>query len=376
MEMDLGEKSLPFNFQINQKGSTIEMHIINGEESIYVQDIKPIKDSLFIELPIFESAFELKVVDSTLMEGIWINYYKGPDYKISVKAKHGEDFRFSFQNSESTKQLSGKYEVVFTEADGSNFPAIGIFEQDGSVLSGTFATETGDYRHLQGNYLKDSIFLSTFDGSHAFLFIGENQDSLIKGTFWSGTHYTADWVAKPNKEAKLRNPDSLTFLKEGYDSFYFSLPNTKGEIVSLEDSVYENKVVIVQIMGSWCPNCLDETRFLTQLYKRYHNDGLELIALAFERTRSKEKALQNLAELQQKTKAPYPFLLGGWNRDSQPTTVLPMLTKIISYPTAIFIDRKGKVRKIHTGFYGPGTGDYYQEFVSDTEQFVEKLLNE
>lgn len=376
MEMDLGEKSLPFNFQINQKGSTIEMHIINGEESIYVQDIKPIKDSLFIELPIFESAFELKVVDSTLMEGIWINYYKGPDYKISVKAKHGEDFRFSFQNSESTKQLSGKYEVVFTEADGSNFPAIGIFEQDGSVLSGTFATETGDYRHLQGNYLKDSIFLSTFDGSHAFLFIGENQDSLIKGTFWSGTHYTADWVAKPNKEAKLRNPDSLTFLKEGYDSFYFSLPNTKGEIVSLEDSVYENKVVIVQIMGSWCPNCLDETRFLTQLYKRYHNDGLELIALAFERTRSKEKALQNLAELQQKTKAPYPFLLGGWKRDSQPTTVLPMLTKIISYPTAIFIDRKGKVRKIHTGFYGPGTGDYYQEFVSDTEQFVEKLLNE
>jgi thiol-disulfide isomerase/thioredoxin len=376
MQMDLGEKSLPFNFTVNQKGSKLEMYIINGEESIYVQDIKHIKDSLFIDLPIFESAFELKIIDSTQLEGVWVNYYKGPDYQLKVKAKHGEAFRFNAKEEGFEKPLATKYEVLFTESDSSSFPAIGILEQDDHVLSGTFATETGDYRHLVGEYHHDSIFLSTFDGSHAFLFIGENQDSLIKGTFWSGNHYKANWVAKPNKNAKLRDPDSLTFLKEGYDSLYFSLPNAKGEMVSLEDSAYENKVVIVQIMGSWCPNCLDETRFLTQLYKRYHKEGLELIALAFERTSSKEKALQNLAELQQETQAPYPFLLGGWNRDSQPTTVLPMLNKIMSYPTAIFIDRKGEVRKIHTGFYGPGTGDYYQEFVSDTEQFVETLLSE
>ncbi len=376
MQMDLGEQKLPFNFTLEEKDGKLKMQILNGEEKIEVEGLRQTEDSLFIQLPIFESVFKLKVIDDSELEGIWVNYYKSPDYKLKVKAKYGDSFRFKPKQATQPNPLANKYEVLFTEDDSSSFPAIGIFKQEGDQLIGTFATETGDYRHLAGQSINDSIFLSTFDGSHAFLFKGEHQDSVIKGAFWSGNHYKANWTAKPNANAKLRDPDSLTFLKEGYDSFEFSLPNANGKMVSLTDSLHKNKVVIVQVMGSWCPNCLDETRFLTQLYKEYHQEGLAVIALAFERTTSKEKALENLAELQQETKAPYPFLLGGWNRDSQPTEVLPMLNKIMSYPTAIFIDRKGNVRKIHTGFYGPGTGSYYQEFVSDTEQFVDSLLAE
>ena len=53
-----------------------------------------------------------------------------------------------------------------------------------------------------------------------------------------------------------------------------------------------------------------------------------------------------------------------------------MLNKIISYPTTIFIDKKGNVRKIYTGFSGPATGEAYTDFVKETTEFVEMLLRE
>ena len=48
----------------------------------------------------------------------------------------------------------------------------------------------------------------------------------------------------------------------------------------------------------------------------------------------------------------------------------------MSYPTTIFIDKKGKVREIHTGFSGPGTGKYYDEFVTEFNQLMDKLISE
>jgi hypothetical protein len=53
-----------------------------------------------------------------------------------------------------------------------------------------------------------------------------------------------------------------------------------------------------------------------------------------------------------------------------------MLNKIISFPTTIIIDKKGIVRQIHTGFSGPGTGEYYNKFVEEFTRFMEKLEKE
>ena len=128
-------------------------------------------------------------------------------------------------------------------------------------------------------------------------------------------------------------------------------------------------------MGSWCPNCLDETRYLKELYEQYNPQGLEIIAIAFERTKNKEKALNNIARLKERTGAQYEFLLGGATRDDKAAEKLPMLNHIMSYPTAIFIDKMGKIRRIHTGFYGPSTGVYYEDFTKETEDLVENLLN-
>jgi hypothetical protein len=52
-----------------------------------------------------------------------------------------------------------------------------------------------------------------------------------------------------------------------------------------------------------------------------------------------------------------------------------MLNQIVSYPTMIFIDKFGEVRRIHTGFSGPATSTY-EDFKADFNLFINELLNE
>jgi len=374
MEMALEEGAvLPFNFTLNKNASNWEMTIINAEEQIVVNEIEQRNDSLFIQLPIFESEFLLKIEDDKHLSGVWANYYKGDSYQIPVKASISND-RFNTNPEISAANAEGKYAVLFSPNTEDEYNAIGMFSQNGNRLSGTFATETGDYRHLEGNATADSIFLSTFDGSHAFLFKAAITDSVLNGTFCSGTHYKTNWAASLNPEAELKDPDSLTFLNEGYDKIEFSFPNETGKVVTLNDEKFQNKAIILQIMGSWCPNCLDETKYFSSLYKTYKDQGLEIIALAFERTKSEEKAFENLKRLKAKTAAEYEFLLGGVTKSDKAAEKLPMLNHIMSYPTAIFINRNGDVERIHTGFYGPSTGAYYDDFVQETEALVKKML--
>ena len=63
----------------------------------------------------------------------------------------------------------------------------------------------------------------------------------------------------------------------------FSFPDVNGKMVSLTDDKYKNKVVIIQLFGTWCPNCMDETIFLTDWYDENKDRGVEIIGLAYER---------------------------------------------------------------------------------------------
>lgn len=370
MEMALEKSSLPFNFELNK--DSIVIH--NGRESVSLTNLKYLGDSLIVSHPVFESEFRLKIVDSTLMQGFWFNYYKGEDYKIPVRAEFGKNERFTKSNNGLANKIEGKYEVLFSPKNDPS-KAIGIFNQEGNKVNATFATETGDYRFLDGVISNDSLFLSTFDGSHAFLFEAKIQSDTLSGMFWSGIHWEEQWVGFKNDSAMLTNPDSLTYIIDE-QSIEFSLVSTEGKQYDYPSHRFNDQVVILQIMGSWCPNCLDETHYLSALNEKFKNQPLSILSIAFERTRSEEKAIENLKSIKAVTGAKYPFLLAGFNRESNASDVFPMLNHIMSYPTTIFIDKKGKVRKIHTGFYGPGTGHYYDEFVERTEAFVKELINE
>ena len=121
---------------------------------------------------------------------------------------------------------------------------------------------------------------------------------------------------------------------------------------------------------------MDESMLFKQFYNEYNSQGLEVIALAFERAKTKEKSMNNLQRMQNKLQLPYEVLIAGETRNDNATDKLPMLNHIMSYPTAILLNKKGKIVSIHTGFYGPGTGNYYEEYVKETRVKIERLLEE
>lgn len=372
--LNLRKAKLPLRFEWRTSNGKPEMTIINAAERIVVSDISQMGDSTIIRLPVFQSEFHV-LIENEKMLGYWLNLDKGPDYKIPFSAQPysiHEEMEMHL-SSTAPQRMDGKWETTF----GEDEKAIGLFGQHWNKVYGTFATETGDYRYLEGTVSGDSFELSTFDGSHAFLFTGKVKgDVITNGIFYSGNHYEAQWVAKKNADFELTHADSLTSLKEGSEKVSFTFPNLEGQQVSLSDEKYKRKVVMLSIFGSWCPNCMDETAYYSDLYRKYNKDGLEIIGLAFERSTEFEKASMAVKKAKDDLNAPYDFLIAGKASKKAAAEALPMLNHVLSFPTTIFLNKNGDVVKIHTGFYGPGTGKYYEEFTSSTKSLIEKLLNE
>jgi thiol-disulfide isomerase/thioredoxin len=309
----------------------------------------------------------------TRMTGHWKRRAsKGRVISIPFVAEYGAKSRFQPETS-TTAALAPKWEVTFSPGImNDESKAIGLFYAlpDGNI-GGSFATETGDYRYLEGDFDGTTLRLSCFDGCHVYLFTAMLSGGMLHGTFYSGTTHKETWTAKPNPTFELRDPDQLTFLKPGFDSLDFTFLSLEGKPVSLHD--YRGKPVVVQLMGSWCPNCLDEARYFSQLYKRYHPQGLEMIAVAFEYVADPVVAAIPVQRHKDRLGCEYTFCLAGTTPDKA-IEALPMLNHIMSFPTSIFIDKEGKIRRIHTGFYGPGTGAYYDAFTRKTEALVEQML--
>ena len=374
--LQMNEVELPFHAVYTQSDAGSEFVMINAEERIAVDEIDRRGDSLIIKMPIFNSIFYGKLESPSQLTGIYQDYSRGKDYILPFEAIQGDSSRFAWPEPEAVVSLGGRWRMDFSPATDSAFPAVGIFEQTGEKLTGTILTETGDYRFLEGSISGSQVRLSAFDGSHAFLFHGNLQNDSLFGSFFSGKHWEENWVAVRDENAQLRNPNDLTYLKSGYEGISFSFPDTDSNMVSLQDPMFEGKPVIVQLLGTWCPNCMDESKYFAQLYETYQPKGLEIIGLAFERQPEFKDATANIKRLSDRFGIDYKILIAGSNSKVEAAELLPMLNHVLAFPTSIFIDKAGRVRKIHTGFNGPGTGDLYTRFVDETTQLVEKLLEE
>ncbi|WP_046757539.1 TlpA family protein disulfide reductase [Kordia jejudonensis] len=364
-------KELPFIFSTTKTG--IEIH--NAEERISVDDITIKNDLITIKMDIYEGVLQGKFTDENTIQGEFIK--ESLDRYVPFTARFGETARFPNAKVEAKANVSGNWETVFSpESEADRYIAKGIFKQNGNTVTGTFRTTTGDYRFLEGTLNGNQLQLSTFDGAHAFLFTATVTDSTMVGEFQSGNHWKEPFTAKRNETYELPDAKSLTYIKEGYDEFNFSFPDSTGKMVSLTDEEFNGNVRIVQIMGTWCPNCLDESTYYANYAK--DNPDVKFIALAFEYAKTKEKAFNNIKRLQKRLNIPYPILLAqfGTSDKKKAQEKLPMLNHVLSYPTTIFIDKKGKVRRIHTGFNGPATGNKYLSFKKDFKEFVSTLQKE
>lgn len=372
------EKILPFFIDVvrNDPGALV-MEIRNAEERIPLDSVWVKGDSIFMNTRLFDTQFRAKVKEDK-MTGVWVNNMRGSDYSIPFFADFGVENRFPlYDDHEIVNDISGKWQVTFGPETEDSWNAIGEFKQKGNKVTGTFLTETGDFRFLEGNVRGDELLLSAFDGSHAFLFTAKIlPDNSLHGNFYSGKHWSTSWMAYKNPFAELANPEELTYLKEGFEKIFFCLPNRFDEKVCLADNRFKDKVVLIQIMGTWCPNCMDETALYADFYKKYHDQGLEIIALAFEKSNDKNVVKKNIQRLVETYDIDYEVLWAGPSNKAEANKVLPMLNNIVSYPTTIFINRKGEITKIYTGFMGPGTGTHYDNLVTDLQSYVEQLLQD
>lgn len=370
---------IPFNFEVSDSANHKFLDVLNGDERFRVNEISEVSDSIVIQMPLFDSKIMAKIENGSL-SGQWIKNFADSSEVMNIEAKKGPSWRFFKTKTKSEFVVTGRWSVTFQDAKtGKSVAAIGEFIQQEGRLLGTFLTSTGDYRFLEGTVAGNKFYLSCFDGSHAFLFTGKllDNNTIVDGNFYSGLSAVQTWTAKRDEKALLPDAYTITSLKDGFDSIDFSFPDLNGKKVSLSDTKFKNKVVLVQFFGSWCPNCMDETAYLVPFYKKYREKGLEIVALAYERTSDDERSKQNVLRLRKRFGVPYDMLITGYTNDkAEVAKSLPMLKSFMGFPTLIIIDKNGKVRKIHTGFSGPGTGVHYAEFKNEFEKTIDNLLLE
>ncbi|MFT4030918.1 MAG: TlpA disulfide reductase family protein [Siphonobacter sp.] len=366
-----GELPFGLDIQAGKQASHYEVWAINGKERLKLDDSFVSGDSIHIPMDLFDAELVGKI-NGKQLTGVYKKKRGNATLTIPFRAEYGLTYRFAPKPQTTSWNIAGKYATTF----GKESKAVGVFEQQGSTVSASFLTPTGDYRFLAGDIIGDSLFLSTYDGSHLFLFKAKLSKDKIEGDFFSGMSGQSTFSAVKDETAALPDEKSLTYLKPGYEKVEFSFPEAfTGEKLDLTDPRFKNKVVILQIMGSWCPNCMDETNYLVPWYNKNKKRGVEIIGLSYERSADFTVAQPKLKRMIERFNIPYPVVLAG-TADQSASATLPMLNKIMGYPTTIYIDRSGKVREIHTGFSGPGTGKYYDQYVEDFNRLMDKLIAE
>lgn len=271
--------------------------------------------------------------------------------------------------------FTGRFRLRFADSDSD---AIAIFSApSGGNVTGTILTTTGDYRYLGGSVDRSSneLQLSAFDGGHVFRITATaSGDGSLSGDFWSGDWYHTTFTAKQDAAAKLPSGFGLSQVRDDQSLADLSFPNLNGDLRRLSDPALLGKMTIIELFGSWCPNCHDAADLLGQLQTEYGTNGLKIIGLAFELTGDANRDRAQVKRYMEHFDITYPILVAGLADKEKATEAFPLLQKIKAYPTFLFVDSSGNIKATYTGFSGPATGAAHQEMKRQFKQQIEMLL--
>ncbi len=357
-------------------GKQPRLTIYNGEERINLRFIAEKNDSIYMEFP--EIAGKIVFHKQTL-SGRWINLNKSnaTSYPfLFYSVAEGINPRFDLPLDLMAPIFEGTFDVIFTDSEG-DAQAIGIFKQRGSNIEGTFRTETGDYRYLAGGVFNGVMKLSCFDGVHAFLFeaaLDADDSTVMRGDFYSGSKYHATWTGVLNPNANQSPPNAISWPTESLAALNISIKTKRGKQKTLDYDFFHGKPSVIQLMGTWCPNCLDESKYFIELSQQTSFKDIRFIGIGFEHGNSDKDRMARLKKYQKKMGFTYPLYLGGGASTKEAHAVFNQLNGIFSFPTTIFLDKKGRIVQVNSGFDGPATGVFYQSMREETERLLLKLL--
>jgi thiol-disulfide isomerase/thioredoxin len=369
---------LPFGLDLEHESTGWAGYLLNGSERLKLSEVAVDGSHLQIKMPGYLNRLTADAHGDRLQGEVVISKPEGKDQHLPLSAQFKQTYRFFPQRSASAVDVSGRWSVTFTEDNGKEEAAVGEFSQSNDVVTGTFHTETGDHRYLAGQVQGNQLFLSTFDGAHAFLYKAKlsGVDGALAGDFWSGSALHRHWIAKRDAHAALADSYSVTAMRSGDSKFRFSFPDLEGKPVTSDDEKFRGKVLVIALGGSWCPNCHDEAAFLAPMYEEYRGKGLEVVSLMFEHFGDFERAAAATRRFRQQFNIHYTTLIAGISDTDEAAKKLQMLQTFYGFPTTVIVDRKGQVRKIHTGFSGPATGEHYVQFVKEFKDNLNQLLAE
>ena len=251
-----------------------------------------------------------------------------------------------------------------------------VVHQKNADVSAAIMRVDGDTGTLSGRYKDGKFTLSHFSGARptvvevtvvddgSLKLLEDHRSSRVAYREGEARAQTAPQPTDPTQHIRVVDPAA---------KFKFSFPDLDGHIVSDTDPRFQNKVVIVSLTGTWCPNCHDEAPFLAELYKNYQSKGLEIVALSFEEP-AQLKDLSRVRAFVHQYGITYPFLIAG-DTDHEAETV-PQAQNVNTFPAMFVLGKDGRIRATHAGYASKATGKYYMAEQQAFLQELDRLLAE
>jgi len=359
-------REIPFRMEFAGAGSNVSGSFFNGDEKVASTGGRFENGSLVLSFDYYGSRLE-----AAWQDGVLDGAYRrdGRTYPF-----HAQRFVPSPLTAADVPSIAGLWEVGVSSSKTESAWRL-IVRQSGPEVSAAILRVDGDTGSLTGAWRGGKFVLSHFDGARPSLFEVTPQKDGSLEVVQNGRRMialrSADARAKGLPEPA--DPSRHTSVKDPTEPLHFHFPDLNGHMVSDSDARFAGKVVIVAIGGTWCPNCHDEAPFLVELYRRYHSQGLEIVALDFEDA----EHLQDPARVRafiQRYGIEYPVLLAG--ETGELNAKMPQAVNLNAYPTTFCLGRDGRVRSVHAGFAGAAAGEFHQQLKEDVTKLVERLLAE
>jgi len=366
-------EEIGFKLEIKQTGEQVSGALINGEQRVESTSGSFDGQTLKLRFDFYDGE-----LTATLANGELRGDFKRQLRKDVLRREFRawRETASAKKNITPSADLSGDWLLRVGEGDKQRTWRA-TFKQQGADVSGTIIPLSGDWGTMTGKFENGELRLTRFDGINAYLLkVRLGADEKLEGLINSERKVVAERADKAKLETlpALPDPNNYTKLKNPAEPFHFSFPDLDDKLISSRDERFRNKVVIITIGGSWCPNCHEEATVLRDFYDRYRAQGLEIIGLMFEYTGEAARDREQIRIFARRHKISYPLLLAGTTEEGEVEKKLPQLENFSAYPTAIFIGRDGRVKRIHAGFEGQAAGARHTQLKVELDEFVRELL--
>jgi thiol-disulfide isomerase/thioredoxin len=377
--VNVGGAEVPFRFEIHGDGNSVVGSFFEGDKRISSTSGSFAQGLLRLDYEFLNATLTAKLEGAALSGFYRYNRKKGREYAFhAVRSTQGE------ANFTLGPKIAGDWEMKLVGEDHSAAKDSRVslswklfLRESGPAVSGSILRVDGDTGTLTGGWKGDTLVLSHFAGERPVLVEAKLQaDGTLDILYNNLNRYLAARTSEARAKGIAAPPDpaNYTSVANATEPFRFKFPDVNGRVYSSDDAEFKNKVVVLAIGGTWCPNCRDEVPFLAELYRRYHEKGLEIVGLNFEAAGDLAEDKPRIESFVKEFSIPYPILYAGAIPDVKEK--LPQIANFGAYPTTIYLGRDGRVASIHAGFASAATGEAHHSLQDEVKELVERLLDE